>query len=325
MPTFSNQEIPLSRAQHGDPNAFATLQRRSDSPGAGFFDHYALGCASLASGDLASAGAAARKSLAAAPDHPSALVLMANVALHKGEPREAIPLMEKMVRQVPDQPLGWVMLAQAHAAAREPAQAWETLERGRERLPRSVAILEARHALALQSGDGRRVLQAAADLRRLDPKSAGAAYRFGKAALLAGLLGQARDGFAAAVALAPNAWRARHELGKVCVALDELDLAAAELERALELQPGQPDVSRDLAAVWVELYAPAKAEAVLRRALQANESDERLHLDMGLVLASQGRTREALRHAERAAASKDPEYAAQGEGLRARLVSGKAA
>ena len=101
--------------------------------------------------------------------------------------------------------------------------------------------------------------------------------------------------------------------------------AAQELERAMELCPGQPDLANDLATHWLRRSVPAKAEAVLRQALAVIEGDAGLHLNLALALTLLGRKREALSHAEAAAAAEDADIAEQGARLREQLRRGKAA
>ena len=127
------------------------------------------------------------------------------------------------------------------------------------------------------------------------------------------------------MALVPNAWRPRHTLAKTYEAMGELDRAAEELQRALELCPGHPDVTNDLASYWLRRSAPARAEVVLRLALPAHGENAGLHLNLALALTLLGREREALDHAEQAAAAKEPELAEQGVRLRARRPARRAA
>ena len=84
-------------------------------------DHYALGAALLERNDLAGAEVAMKKALAAAPEHPSALLQMGRIALARRNPWAAAPYLERVVDQAPGEPVGWVMLAQALAACGEAA------------------------------------------------------------------------------------------------------------------------------------------------------------------------------------------------------------
>jgi TolB-like protein len=94
----------------------------------------------------------------------------------------------------------------------------------------------------------------------------------------------------------------------------DVERTRADVERALELQPGLPEglVARAMFAVYVTLD-PARAVEDLSRAIEVAPNDPEAHAAMGFTLRRLGRVDEAIRHFGQATALApgDPQYEGQ--------------
>ena len=109
-----------------------------------------------------------------------------------------------------------------------------------------------------------------------------------------------------AACAAPSADRkkeadARMQMGGRYLEQRNLPMAMQELTRASELDPGNPEIDMMLGMAYQARGDPAKAEEYLRKAIDKKPDYAEAHNNLGFVLASQKRWKEAAREFEAAA------------------------
>jgi len=104
-----------------------------------------------------------------------------------------------------------------------------------------------------------------------------------------------------AVAVTRNNFVAHHGLGLALVRAGRLEEAAPQLERAAELNPDRPDPSLDLADLEMRRGNASAALVRYREVARRHPENARVHANLGLALARQGRRDEARTHLEQAA------------------------
>ncbi|MCA1987987.1 MAG: tetratricopeptide repeat protein, partial [Desulfarculus sp.] len=133
------------------------------------------------------------------------------------------------------------------------------------------------------------------DLATADPKDANHWQGLGLARFGQGRLDQARADLTKAVELDPGLWRAQNALGIIYNRQGRPDLAMFCLRAALKVRPDLPALYNNLALSHILRQEWPQAEAQLRQALGLAPDYALAANNLGLVLAKQGRDREALR------------------------------
>ena len=97
--------------------------------------------------------------------------------------------------------------------------------------------------------------------------------------------------------------------GVVCFQAGRYDAAVTAFKRALEVDPYLTDAHNYLGAVYLEQNRMAEAEVELKAALSdpAYPTPEKVHLNLGLLYAAQGRDRESVESLRRSVGI-DPQY-----------------
>lgn len=114
-------------------------------------------------------------------------------------------------------------------------------------------------------------------------------------------LEQAQEDLGRAVALNPQLWRAHNALGIIANRQRRPDQALAHFEQALALEPRLPALYNNQALSHMLLKDWPRAEQSLRQALALDPGYGLAANNLGLVLAQQGRSHQALRAFERGA------------------------
>lgn len=93
--------------------------------------------------------------------------------------------------------------------------------------------------------------------------------------------------------------RVAHRLAVLYDRLARDDRALAEYRRAMTESPDDPGLHNDLGYFYLSRDRPAQAEPLFRRALALDASMQRAWVNLGLCLAAQGRTAEAVEAMDR--------------------------
>ena len=134
------------------------------------------------------------------------------------------------------------------------------------------------------------------------PPAARKAFQKGQQAEAKHNLEQARGLFQQAIAEDPEFVDAYNELGAVDAGMKDLPAAAEHFQKAVDLVPEQPIALTNLSIVLAKMQRLQEAGQVARRALQVAPGDERLHYILGASLLSDpAKTDEAMVEFERAA------------------------
>lgn len=196
-------------------------------------------------------------------------------------------------------------------AAREQAgrgdlgKAVQTLLEAIEREPDEAALHEEMFRYCMITGSTNSAINAAAELRRIDPNNGNYAYMHGLATLAAGQTQEAKRILEDALAKAPSSWEIRQGLAQVLRVLNEPARATQLLEEAVNQNPTQPGPVNDLAMVYLtEPGGTEKAIRILRKVLDAQPDEPGANLSMALALKATD-PKAARTHAERALKSDD--------------------
>jgi tetratricopeptide (TPR) repeat protein len=199
-----------------------------------------------------------------------------------------------------------LQLALLHGRAGRPQEGAELLLGALRQAPNSEELLAAFAELALAARSPERAAVALEALDRMSPAIVRYPYLLGVARMQLGDLGGAYAALARAAELAPDRALTHIALGLVLNREKRYEQARASLERALRLEPGDPDASAALAESEEGL---GQLDAAERRALEVlarRPEQATANLVIGMVRMKQGRFAEARDALARAVAG-DPE------------------
>lgn len=313
------------RDPHGDGAARREEARARD----------AQGLALAQAGNIAEAVEQFRAALQLAPDFPEAVYHLALAYDRMGRTDDAMATAEHALRLSPDLIQARYVLAGccrkrgdfegelrllAKIAERAPEFAEARYNYGLElqreqKFPEAVEELRAaarldpknaRYTLALgialanrNNDEAIRVLRAAV---KLAPSDAEPRYNLGLALAAAGQGENAVREFEAALQLNPNHAAARRGLGITLMHEDQLEASAEQLRRALQDAPRDAETANNLGLVQLRLNDPGGAIPSLEQAIQLNPRLIKAHFNLAQAYGRAGRSGDARREAERAAA-----------------------
>jgi tetratricopeptide (TPR) repeat protein len=262
------------------------------------------------------------------PRDSGALQLRAQMALAKGDARQAIADLRSLVKDHPDSAELVSLLARAHAMNNEPALARNVIDNAIARYPHDAALRvaladllvfshrddEAARELdaALEIDPGNvRALQLRADfetsrkqwnaaeqtlgrLKAALPQQPIGYYRMGLVYQAQGQYDRARAEYETALAKAPLAAEPLAALVKLFMAQGKPDKAIARLNQALAVSPGSAIPHVLLGEVYRHENRYADAEAELRKALQIDRRAPRAYGTLATLYFSQGERNAAL-------------------------------
>jgi tetratricopeptide (TPR) repeat protein len=224
-----------------------------------------LGAALVGLGRFDEAIAEYRRALAADPNNPSVLMNLGLAYYKMGRFTEAV-------------------------------QHWSTAH-AVQPLNRQITMLLADAELHL--GENARVIALLGPAEQIDPQDLGAAYLLSTSLIAEH---QPQDAKALVERILKNGDSAagRILLGTLALQRGDLAAAAAELERATEMDPKLPNAFSSYGAALLGMGEPARAEAAFRRELAGNPNDFLSHLDLGFLVKQNQQYEDAMAHFRRA-------------------------
>lgn len=170
------------------------------------------------------------------PNEPSAVKNLARLEMLDGQLDEARGLLEGLIKAVPTDAEAYVLLARVHERVDGPALATQGLEQALERNPDALTIRAELARLYASTGRQERVIELTRVLKDKDfVRDPSLLERQAKAQLATGDVDGAQRGFSQLVELSPKSAAAHFAYSESLVRGGKKVEAAAELERAIEL------------------------------------------------------------------------------------------
>lgn len=226
--------------------------------------------------DLDAAEAAARAALEADPKAAPALILLGRIASERGEPAEAVRLLEQALALAPEASEIHYPLGLAYRALGDEDRAAGLLSRqGGVKARLDDPLLEGLDDLVV---------------------SAGAALNRGTRALGQGRAEDAEREFRAAIALEPENIRGYTNLAVVLAGKGDGPAAIAALEQALAIEPDNARANFNLASLLARYGRPDEAAERFEAALASDPSYGEAHFNYANALVRLDRLDEAAEH-----------------------------
>ncbi|MHB8877909.1 MAG: tetratricopeptide repeat protein [Myxococcaceae bacterium] len=172
--------------------------------------------------------------------------------------------------------------------------------------------------IALIAGSTRDALNAAFELRRIEPFNPQHVYLHAMASMAAGEVPAAKRILEEALEKVPQSWEVRQALAQVSKLLKENARAEELLREAVDLAPTEPGPVNDLALMHLERNEGAKARALLEKVAAAHPEHLGTRLNLALACAQLGDEEAVREHALAAKKSEEPEVREQAERLLSR-------
>jgi len=240
------------------------------------------------------------QALALRPDEPDALLGKARVALARGRPEEARPLLNAATAGAPGFAPAWEALGDLEWLERHPEEAekayGEAIQRNRFR----IEVWQKRASLRMTRGELDGADEDIQAMARLAPRNPVVNYTRGLLRLRQTRYEEAQQDFEAALTAAPDSLRTAFYLGAVYFAQGGLEQAQRHLERFLAANPASDPAASLLAVIALRQGNHERAATLLQAVERRNPADA---LTLGLlakVRLAQGRGREAVSYLERA-------------------------
>ena len=217
----------------------------------------------------------------------------ASLALHAGRTDEASSKLTPFVAADPENPVFLSLLAEISRKQRDPARAIALYGQAQAAAPND---LDTRYNLAVtlqEAGRGAEAIEALKDVVSRDPGRAEAYNALGVALAAGDRSEEALAQFARASEL--DRWDPRppNNQGNVLKQLGRFDEAAAAYNRALALAPRYAEAINGLGVLLVERDRPAEALTYFEQALGYDARFHEARLNQGIALELLGRTEEA--------------------------------
>lgn len=230
-------------------------------------------------GDLPKAKSLAQDVVSAEPENASAHFTLGRVLSEQGQHPAAIEQFEAAVGLHPDIEDTFALGNEYLRAKEEPkaAAVFAKILKASENLP--AVQLRIATAYAERGYPD----QAVAELKKLiakDPKYPGAHYSLGAAYLVGAsdaMYPQAAEQFREELALNPNDYLSRYQLGHIELSEHKLSEAETDLRRAAELGPANPDVFLELGQLYTETNRAEQAQTALRKSISLTTDVTRNH------------------------------------------------
>ena len=246
------------------------------------------------------------RALELAPESPKVLdlYLLTGRALHAlGRLDEAEQRFLRAVGNDPDDPAPLIDLSGLRFAQQRIDEANDYLRQAQELAHGNTAALQVVAEAFRNRGRYDKALEAYRAVLALDPEFAMAHAGMGVALFRLERYEEAIESLDRSLSLhsiPPTATARLVLMGRAAQALGRLDAAVAHYERAVEIDPRNPDALDHLAAARFEHTRYQEALDLYRTLREVRPDDAQVHAKIGVVLHSLGRPAEALRNFERA-------------------------
>lgn len=230
-------------------------------------------------GNLGKAKSLAQDVVDAQPENARAHLTLGRVLSERGQHQAAIEQFEAAVGLHPDFEDTFA-LGNEYLRAKEEPKAATVFSKIQQAAGDSLAV-ELRIATAY--AEHGYPDQAIAELKKLiakDPKYPSAHYSLGAAYLVGAsdaMYPQAAEQFRKELALNPNDYLSRYELGHIELSEHKVTEAEADLTRAAALDPANPDAFLELGQLYTETNRATQAEAALRKSISLTTDVTRNH------------------------------------------------
>jgi tetratricopeptide (TPR) repeat protein len=263
----------------------------------------ALLCAGALSAQVISQGQTVRKRRVAEESPDAALLDRAEAAIEKKEYAAAEPLLKEVVAKSPDNYTAWFDLGFVYNATGRTA---ESIDAYRKSVAAKPDIFESNLNLGLMLASSGRYPEAAKFLRaatQLKP-SAQPDEGLARAWLSLGHVLAKTDAAEAVTAcreaakLRPKDPEPRLSAGQALEQLNDFAAAEKEYRDAQALDPSSPEPLAALSNLYMKAKRFPEAEAALRKYIGLGPFDGAAHVQLGRVLAAEGKNEEALKEFE---------------------------
>ena len=204
-------------------------------------DAFALAARHEAAGRVADARALYEQILAALPEHPGALLRIAQHELAAGAHEAALARLDRALAAAQTQSLPareiWLTLARAHLARGDSVEAQIVCRRGLEQHPGDASLLQLLGRALKASGAAAEACRLLAECAELVPDDPGVRVDLGGALLDAGRPGEARKHLEHAIAIGARGGEAWDNLGLACRMLKDDGAALHAFEQAVRAEP----------------------------------------------------------------------------------------
>ena len=204
-------------------------------------DAFALAARHEAAGRIAEARAVYEQILAELPEHPGALLRIAQQELAAGAHEAALARLERALAAARAQSLPareiWLTLARAYLARGDPDQVQAVCRLGLEQHPRDVSLLHLLGSALKATGAAAEACRLLEECAALAPDDAGVRIALGGALLDAGRPGEARKHLEHATAIGARGGEVWDNLGLACRMLKDDEAALHAFEQAVRADP----------------------------------------------------------------------------------------
>jgi tetratricopeptide (TPR) repeat protein len=229
-------------------------------------------------GDLQKAKSLAQDVLDAEPQDARAHLAMGRILSQLKDDRDALAQFEAAVEIQPDFQNGFA-LANEYLEAKDEPNAAKIFREMLGSYKDPAVRIQVGTAYA-QNGYPEQAIAEFKKVLAKDPKYPGAHYALGAAYLVGGsdaLYPQAAEQFREELALRPDDFLSRYQLGFIELSQHKLKEAEADLTRAAALDPTNPDSFLSLGQLYMETSRPAEAETALRKCIALTTDVTRNH------------------------------------------------
>jgi len=194
----------------------------------------------------------------------------------------------------------WFGLAFVSWLRADDREALDHLQRCRQLAPEDEAVLAQLIGAYGNVGEIEQALRLYEEAVSLYPDSIDIPYQWGQVLFRQGRYAEAVDAWKRAAKYDDEYPELHLWMARAYGAQGDLDRARKELVRELQLYPGSREARLALGAYHVQRGDVKQAVRLYRKLLDEDETDSRVHLDLGVALARLGRTAQARRHLLRA-------------------------
>ena len=270
----------------GHPRSLADNQQ-------GFDAHHVRGVALRRLGALDRAEPELRRALVIKPDHADANYQLGFVLARKGEFEQAGVLLEKAKELDPASPdirfqLARVLkrLGESGPAKRELDEFQAMRDRAQRQNRSNLKIQLANQAL--REGNPRKAMELYQEALGQEPDNAKTYYNLSVAHSRLGQSAERRRALETAIELDPSHAEARHQMGLIYLAENNVKVAEEQLLFAIEADPGLAEAHSNLGVLYGRVGKGNLAEQSFRKAVEARPDYTQARLNLGLMLAGQG-------------------------------------